>query len=114
MGDIIRELREDYPAVDVTTVVFSRDFAGVGCCVIPQDRVLAIISDVEALVNVIAGVLDAFGGYATPEMDAAITVMQQLGLDRWSMQSSMERSSINVNVPRQALASTADGGKRLK
>jgi hypothetical protein len=51
VSDIIRELREDYPAVDVTTVVFSRDFAGVGCCVIPQDRVLAIIGDVEALVK---------------------------------------------------------------
>lgn len=30
ISDIVRELREDYPAVDVTTVVFSRDFAGVG------------------------------------------------------------------------------------
>lgn len=49
MSDLIRELREDYPAVDVTTVVFSRDFAGVGCCVIPQDRVLAIISELERL-----------------------------------------------------------------
>jgi len=49
MNDLIRELREDYPAVDVTTVVFSRDFAGVGCCVIPQDRVLAIISELERL-----------------------------------------------------------------
>ncbi len=49
MTDLIRELRDDYPAVDVTTVVFSRDFAGVGCCVIPQDRVLAIISELERL-----------------------------------------------------------------
>lgn len=51
MNDFIRELREDYPAVDVTTVVFSRDFAGVACCVIPQDRVLAIISELERLSN---------------------------------------------------------------
>jgi hypothetical protein len=49
MTDLIRELSEDYPAVDVTTVVFSRDFAGVGCCVIPQERVLAIISELERL-----------------------------------------------------------------
>ena len=49
MNDLIRELREDYPAVDVTTVVFSSDFAGVGCCVIPKDRVLAIISELERL-----------------------------------------------------------------
>jgi hypothetical protein len=49
INDIVRELREDYPAVDVTTVVFSNDFAGIGCCVIPQDRVLAIIKSLEAL-----------------------------------------------------------------
>lgn len=27
IADIARELRDDYPPVDVTTVVFSRDFA---------------------------------------------------------------------------------------
>jgi len=43
LSEIARELRDDYPAVDVTTVVFSRDFVGVGCCVIPQERVLKII-----------------------------------------------------------------------
>jgi hypothetical protein len=48
ISEIARELRDDYPAVDVTTVVLSRDFAGVGCCVIPQDRVLAIIAALEA------------------------------------------------------------------
>lgn len=49
MTDIARELRDDYPAVDVTTVVFSRDFAGVGCCVIPQDRVMAVIGALETM-----------------------------------------------------------------
>ena len=44
MADIIRELREDYPAVDVTTMVFDRDFAGIGCCVTP-----AVHSSVSAL-----------------------------------------------------------------
>jgi len=53
-------LREDYPAVDVTTVVFSRDFAGVGCCVIPQDRVLAIIAAQEAMAKSLADALAAF------------------------------------------------------
>lgn len=50
------------------------------------------------LVKVIADILDCWSGYATPEMDAAITAMQSLGLDRWSMQASMEKSAINANV----------------
>lgn len=49
LSEIVRELREDYPAVDVTGVVFSADFSGVGCCVIPQDRVLAIIAAISAI-----------------------------------------------------------------
>lgn len=51
ISEIARELREDYPAVDVTAVGFSRDFAGVGCCVIPQDRVLAIVEALDKAVN---------------------------------------------------------------
>lgn len=47
IAEIVRELRDDYPAVDVTSVIFSGDWAGVGCCVIPQDRVLAIIAALE-------------------------------------------------------------------
>lgn len=46
--ELADELERDYPAVDVTSVVFSRDFAGVGCCVIPQDLVLAIIAALRA------------------------------------------------------------------
>lgn len=49
MTDLARELRDEYPPVDVTTVVFSRDFAGIGCCVIPQERVLEIASKIEAM-----------------------------------------------------------------
>lgn len=49
LASIISELRDDYPAVDVTRVVFSRDFAGVGCCVIPQERLLSILSALEQL-----------------------------------------------------------------
>ena len=46
--ELADELERDYPAVDVTSVVFSRDFAGIGCCVIPQDRVLAVIAALRA------------------------------------------------------------------
>jgi hypothetical protein len=49
LTDIAHELRDEYPAVDVTSVVFSHDFAGIGCCVIPQDRILAIISTLHEL-----------------------------------------------------------------
>jgi hypothetical protein len=44
LAEIADDLRENYPAVDVTKVIFSADFSGVGCCVIPQDRVLEIIA----------------------------------------------------------------------
>jgi hypothetical protein len=49
ISEIVRELRDNYPAVDVTTVIFGEEFCGVGCCVIPQDRVLAIIGLLEGL-----------------------------------------------------------------
>lgn len=41
---IIKELCENFPSVDVTTVVFCRDFAGMGCCVIPEEKVIQIVS----------------------------------------------------------------------
>lgn len=58
-SNIGRELREDYPAVDVTTVVFSRNFAGIGCCVIPQDRLLTIADAIDAMVKALKDILDA-------------------------------------------------------
>jgi hypothetical protein len=53
ISEIVRELRDNYPAVDVTTAVFP-DLAGVACCVIPQDRVLAIISALEGCAGLAA------------------------------------------------------------
>lgn len=44
LRQIAQDLRDNYPAVDLTNTVFSADFAGVYCCVIPQDRVLEIIA----------------------------------------------------------------------
>lgn len=43
-----------------------------------------------AALDALAGMLDSFGGYVTPEVDAAITVMQAHGRDRWSMQAQMD------------------------
>jgi hypothetical protein len=60
--------------------------------------VVTAVNNHASMVKALSDVLDAFGGYATPEMDAAITAMQALGLDRWSMQASMEKSEINANV----------------
>lgn len=68
MTDIIRELREDYPPVDVTTVVFSRDFAGVGCCVIPQDKVLAVADTIDALVAELQRLYEKYGHQATADV----------------------------------------------
>ena len=43
----------------------------------------------DQLSDALAGMLDAFGGYVCPEVDAAITSMQRLGRDRWSMDAQM-------------------------
>lgn len=48
-SDLVRELLDDYPAVDVTTVNFGHEFAGKACCVIPQDRVLAVARALQAV-----------------------------------------------------------------
>jgi hypothetical protein len=73
------ELENEFPAVDVTTVVFSGGFAGVGCCVIPQDKVIEVVAalrtaqphpspdklageikTIKSFINEVAGVWDAF------------------------------------------------------
>ncbi len=45
---------------------------------------------VRELEEGLAGMLDNFVGYCCPEVDAAISVMQKVGVDRWSMQAQME------------------------
>lgn len=37
-----------------------------------------------ALAIALAGMLDSFGGYSTPEVDRAISAMQAVGVDRWA------------------------------
>jgi hypothetical protein len=76
MSDLIRELREDYPAVDVTTVVFSRDFAGVGCCVIPQGRVLVIIAALEALEEALQFIADGYDNQDVNHVDFRVKAYQ--------------------------------------
>lgn len=48
---------------------------------------------IDRLHAALAGMLDAFGGYCTKEVDAAISAMQIAGLDRWSMQAQIDRDS---------------------
>lgn len=60
--------------------------------------IVKAVNSYGVLVTALSGMLDIFGGYSIPECDAAIAAMQALGLDRWSMQSSMEKSAINANV----------------
>lgn len=52
------------------------------------------ISATPDLIRALAGMLDSFGGYVTPEVDAAITAMQKCGIDRWSMDAQMK--AVNV------------------
>lgn len=47
----------------------------------------------------IEGLLDAFGGYVCPEVDAGIAVMQEIGVDRWSMQARLEATAEKAAEP---------------
>lgn len=61
----------------------------------PTPPVQAEAADhIERLQAALAGMLDSFGGYCTKVVDAAIAAMQVASLDRWSMQSQMERFEI--------------------
>jgi hypothetical protein len=51
-----------------------------------------LIQAAPTLADALAGVLDLFGGYCCPEIDAAILAMQEAGYDRWSMQAQIEES----------------------
>jgi len=58
-----------------------------------SDEMEALKAEVEGAHEALAGMLDSFGGYMTPEVDAAISVMQAAGKDRWSMVAQMESSA---------------------
>lgn len=49
-----------------------------------------LIAASPTMKDALAGLLDLFGGYNCPEVDAAIAVMQEIGEDRWSMQARMD------------------------
>lgn len=49
-----------------------------------------LIAAAPKLKDALAAMLDFWGGYECPEVDAAIAVMQEIGEDRWSMQAQME------------------------
>jgi len=48
----------------------------------------------RVLGDALAGMLDAFGGYMLPEVDAGITAMQSIGVDRWSANAQMKTSAL--------------------
>lgn len=49
-----------------------------------------LIAAAPKLKDALTAMLDYWGGYECPEVDAAIAVMQELGEDRWSMEAQME------------------------
>lgn len=49
-----------------------------------------LIAAAPKLKGALAAMLDYWGGYECPEVDAAIAVMQEIGEDRWSMQAQMD------------------------
>ncbi|WEJ60189.1 hypothetical protein [Devosia sp. FJ2-5-3] len=54
------------------------------------DATANLIAAAPKLKDALAAMLDFWGGYECPEVDAAIAVMQELGEDRWSMQAQMD------------------------
>lgn len=54
------------------------------------ETALSLLDLIDRQREALAGMLDNFGGYCCPEVDTAITVMQEAGIDRWSMQSQIE------------------------
>lgn len=54
------------------------------------DLALSLLDLIDRQREALAGMLDNFCGYCCPEVDTAITVMQEAGIDRWSMKSQIE------------------------
>lgn len=84
-GDGTRSYSMRFPALLISDLVSdpeaaARDIAGE----------LNAAPRTEALANALAGMLDAFGGYVCPEVDDAISAMQKIGRDRWSMDAQMK------------------------
>ncbi len=50
-------------------------------------------AEVKVLSGALAGMLDIWSGYPTPECDAAISAMQYIGVDRWSARAALEITS---------------------
>jgi hypothetical protein len=56
-----------------------------------------LIASAPTLKDALAAMLDYWGGYECPEVDAAIAVMQEIGEDRWSMQAQMDAAKAGVS-----------------
>ena len=72
--------------------------------------------DLEPVVKSLAGMLDTFGGYQCPEVDAAITAMQGACIDRWSMQAQMEARAVPagwVLVPVEPTEEQKEAGREV-
>jgi len=63
----------------------------------------------QDLIDALAGMLDSFGGYVTPECDAAIAAMQARGIDRWS---AMARPVPTFDVPEDEAALSGEQNTR--
>lgn len=83
VSELARALRDDYPAVDVTTVVFSRDFAGIGCCVIPQEKVLEIAVALEGH-DALAKALEEIQRLSKPGQTIYLTQAIDILTDIWN------------------------------
>jgi hypothetical protein len=84
-------------SMSMTGIIRSPEHSGVVMCAL--DGQLAddanLLRAAPKLKAALAAMLDFWGGYECPQVDAAIAVMQELGEDRWSMQAQMDASKID-------------------
>jgi len=82
----LRKIAEAFDGPGWTDALVCRDYNDA----FGVKSILALLDLIDRQREALAGMLDNFGGYCCPEVDTAITVMQEAGIDRWSMQSQIE------------------------
>lgn len=91
---LMEEAKEAWEQVDVMSNIDVVQVSGLNKSVHDyMGRAEKAEEEVKVLSGALAGMLDVWSGYPTPECDAAITAMQYIGIDRWSAQAALEITS---------------------
>ena len=75
------------------TIATAHGYAAITGEGFPHEANARLIAAAPKLKDALAAMLDFWGGYECPEVDAAIAVMQEIGEDRWSMQAQIDAAA---------------------